>query len=173
MTKQETIRIYGRKQPYFQFSNFSPNPFMLLGERWRTSEHLYQALKHVMTDRARALRIRDAKTSRQARDLAWEFDLSSHADWDLVRDDAMRLAVLCKFLGNPELEELLLKTGDCRLIEASPNDYYWGEGDDSSGLNKMGRILMEVRDLLRRPGAAHAKLMLLIGQFRQHLQRLQ
>jgi predicted NAD-dependent protein-ADP-ribosyltransferase YbiA (DUF1768 family) len=34
-------------------------------------------------------------------------------------------------------------------VENSPIDYYWGCGKDGSGKNKLGQILMEVREILR------------------------
>ncbi|GIL89012.1 hypothetical protein Vretimale_16283 [Volvox reticuliferus] len=34
------------------------------------------------------------------------------------------------------------------LVEASPNDYYWGAGYERTGQNKLGRLLMQVRDEL-------------------------
>ncbi|KAG2494143.1 hypothetical protein HYH03_007779 [Edaphochlamys debaryana] len=34
------------------------------------------------------------------------------------------------------------------LVEASPHDYYWGAGYERTGQNKLGRLLMKVRDEL-------------------------
>lgn len=34
------------------------------------------------------------------------------------------------------------------LVEASPHDYYWGAGYERTGQNKLGQLLMEVRDEL-------------------------
>jgi N-glycosidase YbiA len=44
----------------------------------------------------------------------------------------------------------LLATGDDLLVENAPGDYYWGCGKDGSGKNRLGTILMEVREILRR-----------------------
>ena len=35
------------------------------------------------------------------------------------------------------------------LIEHTKNDSYWADGGDGSGLNKLGKILMKVREKLR------------------------
>jgi len=43
----------------------------------------------------------------------------------------------------------LLSTGDAEIVENSPIDYYWGCGANGSGKNRLGIILMEVRDILR------------------------
>jgi predicted NAD-dependent protein-ADP-ribosyltransferase YbiA (DUF1768 family) len=51
---------------------------------------------------------------------------------------------------NGDLSSLLLATGDAELVEDSPFEPFWGIGPDGRGLNWAGRVLMEVRELLRR-----------------------
>lgn len=46
---------------------------------------------------------------------------------------------------NGKLRDLLLSTNSKNLIEASPYDYYWGCGNDGSGQNRLGKLLMELR----------------------------
>jgi len=36
------------------------------------------------------------------------------------------------------------------LVENTANDHYWGDGGDGSGKNMLGKILMQVRDELRK-----------------------
>jgi len=43
---------------------------------------------------------------------------------------------------------MLLDTRPAYLIENSPSDKYWGCGRDGSGQNKLGVLLMQVRDEL-------------------------
>ncbi|HEY9873856.1 MAG TPA: NADAR family protein, partial [Candidatus Obscuribacterales bacterium] len=69
-------------------------------------------------------------------------------DWEEVKDDVMRRGVLCKFETHADIREVLLSTGDKLIVENSPIDYYWGCGADGSGKNKLGQILMEVREIL-------------------------
>ena len=52
-----------------------------------------------------------------------------------------------------DLRRLLLATGDATLVEHTGNDHYWGDGGDGSGRNMLGRILMQVREELKRAGA--------------------
>jgi ribA/ribD-fused uncharacterized protein len=73
-------------------------------------------------------------------------------DWAEVKDDIMRKGVLCKFSSNPDIRRVLLSTGDAVLIENAPRDYYWGCGRDGTGLNMLGRKLMEVREQLGGEG---------------------
>jgi ribA/ribD-fused uncharacterized protein len=70
-------------------------------------------------------------------------------DWEKVKLDVMRVAVRTKFSVHTELIALLLDTGDEELIEAAPNDAFWGCGADETGQNWLGRILMEVRQELK------------------------
>ena len=75
--------------------------------------------------------------------------LPLRSDWEQVKDDVMREAALQKFSTHADIREILLATGDKVLVENSPIDYYWGCGKDGSGKNKLGQILMEVREILR------------------------
>lgn len=60
----------------------------------------------------------------------------------------MKKCLLAKFEQNYDLKIKLLGTGDAILIESSPRDEYWGSGKYNMGKNKLGRLLMEVRDSL-------------------------
>ena len=71
-------------------------------------------------------------------------------DWEQVKDKVMFEAVLRKFETHKELRILLLSTGEEEIVESAPGDYYWGCGADGSGQNKLGKILMEVRNVLRQ-----------------------
>ena len=62
----------------------------------------------------------------------------------------MREAVLAKFSQHEDLRAVLLGTGDALLVEHTERDSYWGDGGDGSGKNRLGHILMSVRDELRR-----------------------
>ena len=61
----------------------------------------------------------------------------------------MQKAVLRKFETHGDIREILLSTKDAEIVENSPTDYYWGCGANGTGKNKLGIILMEVREILR------------------------
>lgn len=44
------------------------------------------------------------------------------------------------------MKEILLSTGNAILVEHTEKDNYWGDGGDGSGKNRLGKILMKVRD---------------------------
>ncbi len=71
------------------------------------------------------------------------------SDWEEVKDEIMYKVVTCKFTQNEDLKEKLLATGDKTLIEGNAwNDRYWGVCK-GKGQNKLGQILMRVREELK------------------------
>jgi ribA/ribD-fused uncharacterized protein len=70
------------------------------------------------------------------------------ADWDDIKDSIMEGFVRQKFSISP-LKEKLLSTGDAILIEGNYwKDHYWGVCK-GIGQNKLGNILMKVREELK------------------------
>jgi ribA/ribD-fused uncharacterized protein len=69
------------------------------------------------------------------------------ADWEQVKDEIMLRAVRAKFTQHADLAALLLATGDALIVEHTRRDRYWG--GDGAGANRLGQILMRVRDELR------------------------
>ncbi|MEW6498857.1 MAG: NADAR domain-containing protein, partial [Cyanobacteriota bacterium] len=67
-----------------------------------------------------------------------------------VKQQVMRQGVLTKFLTHSDIEEILLNTDEELIVEDSPTDYYWGCGQDKTGQNQLGKILMSVRQELRQ-----------------------
>ena len=120
---------------------------------WPTVEHYFQAQKFVLPAGAEHReRIRSAASAKQAKALGRSRAYAIQPDWDVIREDVMRHALRRKF-EHRELRALLLSTGNRPLIEASPFDRYWGAGRDGTGRNRLGVLLMELRDALRQ-GAA-------------------
>ncbi len=140
------IYFYIPTERYGAFSNFSPHGVELDGLWWPTVEHYFQAQK--FEDAAYREKIRLARIPRDAKNLGRTRDYPLRADWENVKDEIMLRACLKKFETHPEPRELLLSTGDEELVENAPSDYYWGCGQDGSGQNRLGQILMQVRDIL-------------------------
>lgn len=142
-----TIYFYGTRDKYGCFSNFSRHGFELDGAWWGTSEHYFQAQKFALTPHVEE--IRQAKTPKEAAQMGRERSRPLRSDWEQVKDDIMRQAVLRKFETHADILMVLVSTGDELLVEKAPTDYYWGCGADGSGKNMLGMILMEVREILR------------------------
>lgn len=140
------IHFYRAEDEFGCFSNFSSHAIYLDKRRWPTSEHYFQAMKFL--DRKNQELIRSAKTPGLAARLGRDRKRPLRRDWESVKYGIMRQAVLTKFTQHDDLREILLATGDARLVEHTANDRIWGDGGDGSGSNWLGRILMEVRATL-------------------------
>jgi hypothetical protein len=143
-----TIYFYStREKPYGCFSNFSAHGIEIDGVYWPTTEHYFQGQKFAGTEHEEA--IRAAKSPTVAARMGRSRQRPLREDWETVKDDIMRQAVLAKFRRHADIRQVLLDTGDQPIVENAPRDYYWGCGKDGSGQNRLGQILMEVRDILR------------------------
>jgi len=138
-----TIYFYSSKTAYAEFSNFSPDGFKLKGKYWPTVEHYFQAQK--FPNNPLEERIRTASRPTEAKKLGRTRSVRLRPDWEKVKDNIMREAVMAKFSTHDDLKKLLLETGDEELVENAPMDSYWGCGKNGNGKNMLGKILMETR----------------------------
>ena len=139
-----------RDQPYGCFSNFSKHAFEIEGKLWPTVEHYFHAMKFAGTPREEL--IRTCKSPMDAKNLGNERVGPLRGDWEAVKDDVMRRAVLAKFQAHADIAAVLLGTGDEEIVEDSRSDYYWGLGASKTGKNMLGKILVETRAILYLAG---------------------
>jgi N-glycosidase YbiA len=78
--------------------------------------------------------------------------LTTRADWNEVKTEVMTLAVRAKFEQNRALRAKLLATGTAELIHFSKSDAFWGSDKDGTDENRLGKILMALREELRTRG---------------------
>lgn len=149
----QEIRFYrANEKPYGAFSNLYRRTVVFEGTTFLTSEHAYQAGK------ARKPEVRDwilaapspALVAMAAHGL-YQWDIAS--DWSRTKFDRMRAVLWAKFSQHSDLAELLLSTGEARLVESatfdSPVNRLWGEVPVKGGKNMLGVMLMETREKLR------------------------
>lgn len=151
----DPIYFYTPRDKYGEFSNFARFGVEMEGQWWKTVEHYFQSRK--FHDRDYREKIRAAATPKEAAALGRSRRMAIREDWEQVKDGIMKAAVLKKFQTHANLRAMLLSTGEREIVENSPVDDYWGCGRDGSGKNRLGRILVEVREELRRasrPGSA-------------------
>jgi ribA/ribD-fused uncharacterized protein len=146
----DTIKFYKVNELYGEFSNFAPFPVEIDGKMWPTAEHYFQAQKFAGTEHEEAIRSTPSPTVAARMGRSRKRPL--RPDWEQVKDEIMSRAVLAKFTHHEKLKRLLLGTGDAVIVEHTPKDRYWGDGGDGSGLNRLGVILMQVREDLRKQG---------------------
>jgi ribA/ribD-fused uncharacterized protein len=162
------ILFFARDRDRFGFlSNYHEAPVTLDGEVWRSTEFYYQAQKSQAPEYRAAIRNAknadhakgigsDPRRSRKSRKRSWFHGRLDQlrSDWDQVKLTVMETAVQAKFRQDPQLRALLLATGEAEIVEDSAHDPYWGIGRDGRGENRMGRLLMKVRQEIRESAYA-------------------
>ncbi|MFT4533773.1 MAG: ribA/ribD-fused uncharacterized protein [Saprospiraceae bacterium] len=90
----KTINFYRTRDDYGCFSNFSSHPITIDGIEWRTSEHYFQAMKFL--DAKLQTKARETRSPMDVATFGRDRNLPLRPDWDDVKDDIMRNAVLLK-----------------------------------------------------------------------------
>lgn len=143
----DSIKFYSANAEYGCFSNFSLHPIIIDGFRYQTTEHYFQAQKFL--DKKIQKKIINASSPHEAAQLGRSRDFPLRKGWESMKDEVMLKAVRAKFEQHEDIRETLLSTGNAMLIEHTVNDSYWADGGDGSGKNRLGEILMKLRDELR------------------------
>lgn len=116
--------------------------------RMLSNEHFYQAAKAINVE-DRAL-IMHAETPYRAKEIGRL--IAARPDWIVVRETVMMDGLRTKFFSDESLAEMLLTTGDEELVEVNDwGDRYWGRDLKGFGENRLGQLLMEVREELKWP----------------------
>lgn len=147
------------EKPYGAFSNLYKRSMAFEGVEYPTAEHAYQAGK------ARKEAVRDWILSAPSPSLV---AMAAHGlyTWDIVpgwsklKFERMREVLRAKFTQHDDLRDLLVSTGDARLVEVGRTDNLvnrtWGEVN-GKGRNMLGILLMEVREEIRNQLEAQGK----------------
>ncbi len=138
--------IKGFCGPDYRFlSNFQQSEIIFCGLVFPTVENAYQALKcAVPEERRKFLLITPAEAKQLGK------TVQKRADWSLIKLMVMADLVFRKFEQNLDLRRKLIDTGT-KYLEESNNwsDTYWGVYNDK-GENKLGKILMDVRQFFSK-----------------------
>lgn len=140
------IFFYAPRGEYGFLSNFWPQPILVDGKIWRTSEHYFQAMKSL--DVARQIFIDSLKTPFEAKMAGKRTQLRS--DWEEVKELYMLKALRAKF-SLPHTRWRLLATAPNILHEDSPGSasgLYWGYVG-GRGKDRLGILLMQVREEIK------------------------
>lgn len=139
---------------YAFLSNFFPSEFIWEELSFLTVEHFYQAMKSDDGDIIKS--IADLLTPGQAKKKGRIIQL--RPDWEEIKQDIMFAGLWMKFSQNSHLKFKLLATTNTILIEGNWwHDQYWGicycnSCKGSKQLNKLGQLLMRVRDIFKPMG---------------------
>ena len=127
--------------------NFSAFGFVMDGEYFQTSEHAFQYLKFVDTNKEIANKIRKSFSPNDARNIAHENKKTRSSNWSEVKYQNMEKVLRLKVEQNPIVKEALLNTKDFIIAEnCIDEDTDWGLDSNNQGDNNLGKIWMKIRD---------------------------
>ena len=141
------IKFYKVHDDYGFMSNFAPYPFSDGSKIWPTSEHYFQAQKFLVPEIQE--KIRQIASPMDAALEGRNRQNPLRPDWEEIKDKVMLQALRMKFSQHPEIAKELLSTGEAIIIEHKQNDAYWADSGDGSGKNKLGLLLIQVREELK------------------------
>jgi ribA/ribD-fused uncharacterized protein len=142
------VRFYrANEKPYGAFSNLFRRAIVFENRQFPTAEHAYQAGKPSKEAvREWILAAPSPALVAMAAHGLYTWDIVPN--WSRIKFDRMREVLRAKFTQHEDLRDLLLSTGDMRLVEAGRTNNavnrLWGEVN-GKGLNMLGVLLMEVR----------------------------
>ena len=160
--KKEVIFFRTTTGEFGPLSNMAPDfPIFVMGIRIATAEALYQACRFPDDPDIQRL-IVDQMSPMTAKMKSKKYRDRTRKDWDDVRVSVMRWCLRVKLSQNwTRFGTVLEKTGQKPIVEESTKDSFWGgkPGDDGVlvGMNVLGRLLMELRDLYRDIEAGRAE----------------
>jgi len=131
---------------YAFLSNFYPCTIKWSGMVFPSSEHMFMSFKSDDPDWKRTCQ----KNLKPGEIKAAGRKVALRPDWEQIKYQAMYDSVLYKFWQNEDLKTKLLATGNQNLIEGNHwGDKVWGMDNKTwEGENYLGRILMQVREVL-------------------------
>lgn len=145
--KYDVANICGFFGKYKWLSNFHECSVYFEGMEYSSSENAYQAAKVDKNFRYHLQNITPMESKKVWKKLP-HIDFTSE-EWDGRKYDVMSVILFDKFYRNKDLREKLLETGLNHMYLEETNhwgDSVWGVDIKNGGKNKLGEILMKIRD---------------------------
>ncbi|MEL6344183.1 MAG: NADAR family protein [Myxococcota bacterium] len=144
-------------EPFGWLGNMAPFPVTVQAMSYRTTEALFQALRFCdHPDIQEEIRKQTSPMAAKMIAKKHRSRLDPVTLYNKADLDRMRLCLSVKVAQHPALAQMLLDTGDARIIEDCTrrphgSGLYWGAalvGDEWEGENWLGRLWMERRSAL-------------------------
>lgn len=126
-------------------------PLVVNGILIRSSEALYQAMRfpHLPSVQAEIIKQNSPMTAKM---ISKKYRAKTRDDWEKVKIPIMQWVLRVKLVQNIDtFGKLLLETDTKNIVEESTKDAFWGakivENDRLEGVNALGRLLMQLREL--------------------------
>lgn len=144
--QENIIYVPSFEGKYKFLTNFWPSRLHYEGIEYPSVEHAYQAAK--TTERQLRQKIASCRTPGEARQLGKKIPI--RPDWSKIRVQIMEELVREKFTANPALGAGLRSTYPATIVMGNlSGDRFWGV-HNGTGENRLGKILMKIRDELMR-----------------------
>lgn len=148
---KECIVFAKTNEAFGGLSNMAPGyPLFINDNIIPTSEALYQAMRYSLFPKIQN-EIISQHSPMTAKMISKKYRIYSRQDWNSTRIKIMRWALEIKLSQHwTTFSALLDATGDKPIVEYSSKDAFWGamkiNGDQLSGVNALGRLLMDLRE---------------------------
>ena len=130
----------------FPLDNFSSYGLLMDGEYFQTSEHAFQYLKFIDTNKEIAEKIKQAYSPDEARLIAHANKKYKPDNWSEVKYKNMEKVLRLKVNQNEIVLNKLLDTKDYLIAECCiDEDTDWGIDNNNNGDNNLGKIWMKIR----------------------------
>lgn len=151
---KEIITFAKTENKFGGLSNMAPGYSLFINEiNIQSSEILYQACRFPLFPLIQK-EIIETKNPMDAKAVSRKYQEFSRQDWDSVKFKVMKWCLEVKLIQNfDEFSQLLISTGEKKIVEFSKKDDIWGATPLTptllKGKNALGRLLMELREKIR------------------------
>lgn len=140
------------------FGNFYEHPLNYNERTYRCAEAAFQAQKFNGSEQQQFEKLDGDSAWRRARELSKGWDKPRTDAWRKRNLQVMADILQAKFSADP-LKSILLSTEKAYLVEHIPvkgRDSFYGDDNDGTGQNMLGKLLMDVRAKLGGTGRVEA-----------------
>jgi len=136
---------YKGKYIYNWFSNFEPITIIIDNVKYPSVENYYQSQKTLdLEERKQFQNCSPSKSKFLGK------KIKLRKDWDNIKNSIMKKALDIKFAKGTNQANKLLETGNDEIIEWNNwGDRIWGKTLDGIGENRLGIMLMDIRNKLK------------------------
>ena len=156
--KSKCVTIHKVDGEWGIFCNFAPTPITIDGVLFKSSEHLFQMMK--FKDPGVITNIMNGVTNNGKKCFQIKKTVKSYEkefrrdDWGSMIIDAMKFCLMRKYEQSADFRAKLEESKELYIVEdqttmPKKNPDAWGakpDGDNFTGPNLLGRLLMELRD---------------------------
>lgn len=143
-----SIDVYKEFGDLGYLASYSNHGFDIEGIYYPTVEHYYQASKFDNPEIIK--KILTCKTPKEASAVGRDRNNIRIPNFKEIKLQKMYEANLEKFRQNPDIAKKLIETGNEEIREMTIKESYWGVGPNLDGENHMGKILMRVREEIKK-----------------------